>query len=1131
VVGILQEGLQAPHGRRVRWNLTEMSSQATNTITTGEEDGEEDREDDIRIDREEDTTEPSTAKDRGEILKLASLNIVDGRSGGLYAAIRCMRDMNIDMALFTETKLATDKHTKHFMGYDVVATTAHGRKGGVALVYRKTKAWGLESTRVFGPNVILTTLVSGQLRWHIIGGYIPPSETDGSTLAHIERAWDTCGNSRWPVIMLGDLNVDLENPDGTYHDGAERRQETAALLETMGLKDMRKSFRQRKKILGRYWTYRKKTRGVVHGSICDYILSTSRKFFTNCQIKTPRYNTDHNILVATLRLGSVKNHQRYVRSRGVYPIKRLAPLEGNRADGLLDDLREATEKRRPVDYEKRQSWITDLTWRLIDQKSAARRNGETAILRVLKRKVQRSLKKDRAARAALAGNIAKLHLEQGNIREAFGAIKGWYRSAGPRPHKPSREDINLTRAEYANLFDEALPSEDEIPLHAPQFDIDDTPPTEGEVVTQMKKLRNNKAAGATGITAEHLKDWFDRANPTEEGVDPDPKAEVLWAKVLEIIRLAFEEGEVPREFSQGIFVLIPKGITGEYRGIALLEIIYKLISSIINQRMSDKIELADELHGFRQGRGTGTAIMEAKLLSQLQCRSDEPLYMIFLDLKKAYDTLDRKQAMRILEAYGVGCNLRRIISKIWEGDTMVPRQAGYFGKPFRAKRGVRQGDIISPLIFNIMVDAVVRHWRHTMRPDGTQEMAVFYADDGLLTGIDPGRVQESMDMITKGFASLGLKMNALKTETMTMVGGQQRKKWTTAAYKRQVTGEGLSYAEKRKTKQQCIKCGALLAWGTVPRHQQNSRQCKVARRTYQPPTPVRNRVAEEQALTPGREPESFTFSIPKGLMEEIPCPIEGCDFKVKTDHRGSKRTAICRHFRHRHIEDTVIIAEEPRQRCIRCGLFMINPHRVSHTGSLECAEFAEKQRNFYKAKSQCLATEVRFWVNGQEIKKVPQFKYLGRLLDERDDDAHAALLQLHRAREKWTRIGNVLRTDGASARTMGYFYKAIVQAVLLYGSESWTITTSIMQKIKSFHARVARSLTGRHIKQRPDGTWDCPPTTEVLEGAGLETIEEYIIRRRHTVRRFVRHRPLYEVCRRSRALGGNTKKVVWWKLD
>ena len=215
------------------------------------------------------------------------------------------------------------------------------------------------------------------------------------------------------------------------------------------------------------------------------------------------------------------------------------------------------------------------------------------------------------------------------------------------------------------------------------------------MVESVKKLRNSKAAGTTGITAENVKEWLRGARPTNEGVEPDPTAVDLWEKLLEIVRLAFVEGEIPQAFSQGIFVLILKDKAGEFRGIALLEIIYKLISSIINRRLSEMIVLDDVLHGLRANRGTSTAIMEAKLLAQLRCRLDEPLFMIFIDLKKAYDTLDRSQAMRILEGYGVGANIRRIIATIWEGDTMVPRQAGYFGRPVKARRGMKQGDSVS----------------------------------------------------------------------------------------------------------------------------------------------------------------------------------------------------------------------------------------------------------------------------------------------------------------------------------------------------------------------------------------------------------------------------------------------------
>jgi len=242
---------------------------------------------------------------------------------------------------------------------------------------------------------------------------------------------------------------------------------------------------------------------------------------------------------------------------------------------------------------------------------------------------------------------------------------------------------------------------------------------------------------------------MDRANPSEEGMIPEPAAVVLWAKVLEIVRLAFEDGEIPRAFSEGIFVLIPKADAGEYRGIALLEIIYKLISSIINIRLIKTVKFDDAMHGNLPRRGTCTAIMEAKLLAQLRCRIDEPLFMVFVDLKKAYYSLDREQAMRILERYGVGANIRRIIRLIWQGDTMVPRQAGYFGKPFEARRGVCVGDTMSPTIFNIMVDAVIRNWRHEHQPDDIEELTLFFADDGMMTGTTQERVQASLDIITR----------------------------------------------------------------------------------------------------------------------------------------------------------------------------------------------------------------------------------------------------------------------------------------------------------------------------------------------------------------------------------------------
>ena len=84
--------------------------------------------------------------------------------------------------------------------------------------------------------------------------------------------------------------------------------------------------------------------------------------------------------------------------------------------------------------------------------------------------------------------------------------------------------------------------------------------------------------------------------------------------------------------------------------------------------------------------------------------------MIFLYLHKAYDALDRSRCLKILEGYGVGPNARRLLTNYWRRLIMVARAGGYYGTDFGGERGVMQGNPLPPTIFNMIVDAVVRHW-------------------------------------------------------------------------------------------------------------------------------------------------------------------------------------------------------------------------------------------------------------------------------------------------------------------------------------------------------------------------------------------------------------------------------------
>ena len=143
-----------------------------------------------------------------------------------------------------------------------------------------------------------------------------------------------------------------------------------------------------------------------------------------------------------------------------------------------------------------------------------------------------------------------------------------------------------------------------------------------------------------------------------------------------MIQTAFREWWLAEETTWQAVVLIPKG-EKYYRGINLVEVMWKVVAVILNRRFTSSITYHDALHGLRAGCGTGTATLEAKLLQQLAAMREEVLYMIFLDLTKAYDALERFRCLVILEGYGVGPSARRLLTTYWRRLTMVARAGGY----------------------------------------------------------------------------------------------------------------------------------------------------------------------------------------------------------------------------------------------------------------------------------------------------------------------------------------------------------------------------------------------------------------------------------------------------------------------
>ncbi len=114
------------------------------------------------------------------------------------------------------------------------------------------------------------------------------------------------------------------------------------------------------------------------------------------------------------------------------------------------------------------------------------------------------------------------------------------------------------------------------------------------------------------------------------------------------------------------------------------------------------------------------------------------------------------------------------------------------------------------------------------------------------------------------------------------------------------------------------------------------------------------------------------------------------------------------------------------------------------------------------------ALEHVFTCNEEPLERVEVFKYLGRLIAGDDTDTQAMRLNLRKARGVWARVSRVLRAENASPWTSGMFYKATVQAVLLYGSETWSLLLSSLKGLEGFHIQAAWRMSGLWPEKKPN---------------------------------------------------------------
>ena len=115
------------------------------------------------------------------------------------------------------------------------------------------------------------------------------------------------------------------------------------------------------------------------------------------------------------------------------------------------------------------------------------------------------------------------------------------------------------------------------------------------------------------------------------------------------------------------------------------------------------------------------------------------------------------------------------------------------------------------------------------------------------------------------------------------------------------------------------------------------------------------------------------------------------------------------------------------------------------------------------------STERAFQAYGEPLVVVALFKYLGRFMTVGDDKWTVVLGNLRKYWKSWEYMVRILGQEGSDPRVSGMFFKSVVQAVFLFGSETWVLTPCMEQSLGSFQHRFARQITGEASKST--GGW------------------------------------------------------------
>ncbi|CAB0013408.1 unnamed protein product [Nesidiocoris tenuis] len=261
--------------------------------------------------------------------------------------------------------------------------------------------------------------------------------------------------------------------------------------------------------------------------------------------------------------------------------------------------------------------------------------------------------------------------------------------------------------------------------------------TMGELTAVLGSAKDHKAPGCDGIPYEFYKNA-----PLE-----------FQEALLSLFNHILHSGDVPQTFGEAIiYPLYKKGdpaCLSNYRGLSFINCIGKILSCLLSNRLNKFVQQEDVLSefqsGFRKGYSTVDSIFVLTGLAKLRmnCRRGK-LYAFFVDLRAAFDTVDRNLLFSKLFGYKISPKFISILQGLYaKARSSVWTKEGCTDS-FEVFCGVRQGCPLSPLLFSLFVNDLTEKLVCGVGLGDCVIRVLLYADDLVILAKEPGQLQDNI---------------------------------------------------------------------------------------------------------------------------------------------------------------------------------------------------------------------------------------------------------------------------------------------------------------------------------------------------------------------------------------------------